>query len=1361
MFRLLFLLTLVACGEEVIPDGDRDGYNQLVDCDDDNPDVFPGAAEICDGLDNDCIDGVDNGVRATLYQDLDGDGSAGEVSVDACPAPNLYADWDDCDDGNELRAPGLEEICDGLDNDCDDQTDEGVLFTWFVDSDGDGFGDASASVDACDAPAGTVADSTDCNDALAAINPGMTELCNGLDDDCNGVADADAGLGLVRYYPDVDGDGYGGGGLTVDACEPPAGHAENQDDCDDADDRRFPGNLELCDGIDNDCDADVDEEAPGATVFYADVDGDGFGVSDEYHVGCAAPASTGWSFVPGDCDDSPAFGADINPLASELCNELDDDCNGQVDDGTSDAVMAWDDADGDGYGDPASADWYCDVPKKAVDNASDCDDEDADRSPDGDEVCDGFDNDCDGDIDDADGSVDLTGAPTYYVDVDGDGFGIDSTIVACAAPSGYADEDDDCDDAAAGVNPDALEQCNEIDDDCDDAVDEGVGRTWYVDNDGDGFGDPTTEAAQCTTPASGWVEVPGDCDDQDNAMTPETVWYRDGDGDGYGVDDITAVACARPDPLWTQTLGDCDDLDAASSPEGEEVCFLADWQVDGRDNNCDGIVDEDCPELLGGTVTGDVTLDGSYWLIDQWLVDGGTVTILPGTEIDAADGAGAFFGYEGPTTVNIDGLTWTGGLGLRFGEHSEGTVTDVDVSGLVGEDWPSALFIASKGDLAVSGLHVLGDGSGGGVLISQSAPSITDSSFEGVGFGVYCHDGDCLDVATPLSGLDCVDVGGACVRSTPDGVAAVQVDTFTGDADLLEVGGGEITDDATWPAIGMTVTGFVWVAGDLSFTVPTGAELSFSRAAAGLGAYEEATLTLGAATLAGAGGQGWNGVGVYNDASLVSAATISEAGMELSTTGEVAVGGSIETDVALVHYSADVTLDAVLVGDVYLMGDELGAFSPSIDGNTWVTVRGLSQLGETVFVDTDTTVTLLDDLVDEDLSWPALAVDVVVPSTLYIEGVDEPVLTMAGTYRMAESAQVVVGEMAAGELVAQGAVLTSMGSEMAGAWSGLVCESKARCELIGATISFAGGGSSNGCVSGLNADMVLTGAIIDTCALEGVYLWNGNLEMTGTLIDNTVADDPLNPVDGDGLVLDGAVDITEFSGNSIHHSDRYPVVTSMGSLTGLTGNNDYEHFVPADNASSPHPYDAIALDGGWATRSGSLGALGLDIRVLSSVNVGNDVHAPIIELTGPQTWLFEPNTALVVGDGELGDLVATGVTFTSQREFPASGDWHGLRFGEGASSVSHLADSTVAFAGSSASTTCNYPPGHESSYNPCAAIRLDNGTGARVTGTTVDTALHVGIWMLINQENIDDSNTFVDVDGIDVSVSLLDNYWGP
>ena len=171
--------------------------------------------------------------------------------------------------------------------------------------------------------------------------------------------------------------------------------------------------------------------------------------------------------------------------------------------------------------------------------------------------------------------------------------------------------------------------------------------------------------------------------------------------------------------------------------------------------------------------------------------------------------------------------------------------------------------------------------------------------------------------------------------------------------------------------------------------------------------------------------------------------------------------------------------------------------------------------------------------------------------------------------------------------------------------------------------------------------------------------------------------------------------------------------------------------------------------------------MGLDIRVLSSVNVGNDVHAPIIELTGPQTWLFEPNTALVVGDGELGDLVATGVTFTSQREFPASGDWHGLRFGEGASSVSHLADSTVAFAGSSASTTCNYPPGHESSYNPCAAIRLDNGTGARVTGTTVDTALHVGIWMLINQENIDDSNTFVDVDGIDVSVSLLDNYWGP
>ena len=134
--------------------------------------------------------------------------------------------------------------------------DDCTEVAFFLDSDGDGHG-GSERVDACEAPDGYVARSTDCDDGDASVNPDATETCDGVDEDCDGDIDEDAG-DMQAFLTDADGDGFGDDDSPVMACELAEGLAEEGGDCDDAEASAYPGAVEACDGIDNDCDGSTD-----------------------------------------------------------------------------------------------------------------------------------------------------------------------------------------------------------------------------------------------------------------------------------------------------------------------------------------------------------------------------------------------------------------------------------------------------------------------------------------------------------------------------------------------------------------------------------------------------------------------------------------------------------------------------------------------------------------------------------------------------------------------------------------------------------------------------------------------------------------------------------------------------------------------------------------------------------------------------------------------------------------------------------------------------------------------------------------------------------------------------------------------
>jgi hypothetical protein len=481
-----------------------------------------GGAETCNGIDDDC-----DGATDEDFADL---GDSCTAGIGACEAPGSMVCTED-GSGTECDAtPGTptDEVCNFKDDNCDGQTDEGfpLDFTYYSDSDQDTYGDPDGSIQTCldTPPTGYVEDNTDCNDSDETINPGATEICDDqIDNDCDELVD---GADTTTYYLDSDGDGYGTGDAIL-ACEAPGeNYVVIGGDCDDTDKAVNPGAAELCNNIDDDCDATIDEDLTQDTT-------------------CGVGACSGNTGTE-TCDAGIWINDTCDPQAgatTETCDNIDNDCDGPVDEDLTQSC-------GSDVGECQSGTQTCSGGEWGV-----CDGEVTASA----ETCDGLDNDCDGTPDED--------FPTLGNPCDGDDTDLceEGTVVCKEDQTGVECNDDPADND--------VEICNNIDDDCDGSTDEELTQSCGSDVGECQSGTQTCSAGEwgaCVGEVPPADEICNGLDDDCNGTLP----LNESDADGDGV-----MVCA----------GDCNDADAAKNPYADEVCDGLDNNCNGEIDEGDGV----------------------------------------------------------------------------------------------------------------------------------------------------------------------------------------------------------------------------------------------------------------------------------------------------------------------------------------------------------------------------------------------------------------------------------------------------------------------------------------------------------------------------------------------------------------------------------------------------------------------------------------------------------------------------------------------------------------------------------------------------------------------------------------------------
>ena len=652
-------------------------------------------------------------------RDLDGDG---------------YLASEECDDGNTLINPSMPEICDGVDNNCDGQIDEGVTTQYYQDLDGDGFGNNNVVEAACNTPPNFVTIGSDCDDTNPDVFPSASEACNDIDDDCDGDIDEDLAFGL---YLDADGDGHGDPNQPLTDCLNTDGYVFYNDDCDDTNPEMHPYNDEICDGIDNNCDGRIDET--GNLTFYADVDEDGFGDINTMVQTCVQPQ--GYITLGGDCDDINPL---VNPDADEYCNNLDDDCDGVLDNNSVDAPTWYFDIDGDGFGSAFITSNDCVQPAGYMAEDLDCDDTRPSVNPSAIEVCNNLDDDCSGIIDD-----NASDAYTWYYDGDNDDFGDPNVyLLQCTQPFDYIQTAADCDDTLDTINPTGLEVCNGLDDNCDGVIDNDASDAieYYADLDGDGFGDPTNSLLACSPP-SGYVFDNTDCDDDDVSIFPGAQEFCDGidqncDGNNFyelDLDNNGLLACEES--LWIRNSAS-----NSTSPNG--ACsqaagyLLSDGMTIHDEYHGNTIITSALLENFGLYVHHGNNINGALGAytnseataLEDWVYNGGRMLFMGYHSTQTACEASNSIPYQFGVSCDSTYYSWNG----TTNTYVSHPITDGlgSTGGLGGENWvvtPPAQVLASVGQYEF--LVVVEHGAGKVVLIADEWPYYNPRGAYSISYG--------------------------------------------------------------------------------------------------------------------------------------------------------------------------------------------------------------------------------------------------------------------------------------------------------------------------------------------------------------------------------------------------------------------------------------------------------------------------------------------------------------------------------------------------------------------------------------------------------------------------------------------------
>lgn len=1264
-------------------DLDGDGFSEAEgDCNDDNDQTFPGAAEACDGLDQDCDAVVDEDNGRLWYLDGDGDGYGDPLTfTESCTLEltNYVLEEGDCADQDPNIHPGAEEICDGVDQNCDGLIDEGHLTQWYLDADGDGYGDPSTLVEGCTAPGEDyVSNDFDCDDTDPLANDLGLDDCDGRDNDCDGAVDESP---EVLWYLDADADGYGEAADAVASCTAIEGRVGIAEDCDDGDPAVRPSAQELCDGVDNDCDGSVDVDALDQLSWYEDADGDGHGVPDSVTLACSQPALT--SPLSDDCDDSSAS---ISPSADEYCDGIDNNCDGSTDEDSALDASAWySDLDSDGYGDPDNSQAACTQPSGFVSDDTDCDDGRVESNPGASEVCDGRDNDCNGDVDDS--AVDEL---DWYLDSDSDGYGDSSSrMSSCTAPSGYVSAGTDCDDGDASVSPAGIEVCGDA-----------------VDNDCDGSAD------------------------EDDASDAET-WYLDSDSDGYGASSSgTTTSCTQPSG-YADNDGDCDDTDSAISPDALEVCD------DLVDDDCDGTPDDGCAmDHCGNVISDEIWESGITHTVscDVYVRSGSLLEVEDGVVVSFDAGTGLYVGYSG----------YAGDLEVQ-GSSTGVSFTSSESSPAAG-DWAGVQFGASTGsNTQIEGLSIAYAGSGqaaldiNGISLNLVDVDVSDSG----GHGVRAHTGATLEMSGSTV-TDAADNGvyvdeGAELASAGSGNFSSNTITGSGDyplslpassvheldatntltgngTDRVQVFGETLTADADWPLLDVDyeIQSSITVANGtnpvlsledgstLYFTSGAGLVIGTSSKAGGLEADGSTTgIVLTSAESSPAAGD-WQGLtlgGSFDSAlSVISGVEISYAGG--NGTGALYVAGDAYADNLDISDSdangvyvtsgtelilSDSTVQDSADSGVYCLGSlgSAGDFS-----NNTVTTSGeypvvlYPYYAEALADDCaltgngDDQIALLSGRVSADATWQALGVPYLVQYDLDITGNPSPELVLEDGVELevVRGAEIYVGitnSQVGGNLSIEGtgtgvSITSADSSPAAGDWVGLRVGSKGDLDAEGLTLSH-GGSSGEGCLTiESGGEAWVDSSDISDCDADGILSEQyGTLYLTSTTVD---------------AAAEAAVSvytIGSWSGNTLSGSD-LPIETWAGQLHQLDTGSTY--------AGNTH--DLVEVQGGTFADGATVPLLGVDYWVTGNVAMGN--HSSPVTIEAGTTWY---NDTGVVWNLDYTSFVLDGtasnpIVLTSAQSSPAAGDWGGLNIDFSGDVEAYYTEVRYAGAGLSGAVYC-------------------------------------------------------------------------